>query len=108
MKKEIEGVTSSNTYNLQFIKNVKTDIAKQFLHLLDKHFGRNHKYCKIFNRKNVKISYSCADNMTNIISSQNKKVINSGNEANGKTCNCRNKSNCPLDNKCLTNKIVYQ
>ena len=47
------------------------------------------------------------DNVTNIISSHNKK-INSGNESNGKTCNCRNKSNCPLDNKCLINKIVYQ
>ena len=48
------------------------------------------------------------DNVTNIISSHNKKIINSGNEANGKTCNCRNKSNCPLDNKYLTNKIVYK
>ena len=47
-------------------------------------------------------------NVTNIISSYNKKIINSGNEANGKTCNCRNKSNCPLDNKCLINKTVYK
>ena len=47
-------------------------------------------------------------NVTNIISSYNKKIINSGNEANGKTCNCRNKSNCPLDNQYLTNKIVYK
>ena len=48
------------------------------------------------------------DNMTNTISSHNKKIINSGNETNGKTCDCRNKSNCPLDKKCLTNKIVYK
>ena len=32
---------------------------------------------------------------------------------NGKTCSCRNKDNCPLDNKCskllkLTDKIVYK
>ena len=45
--------------------------------------------------------------MTNMISSHNKKVTNSNYEANGKTCHCRNKSNCPLENKCLTNKIVY-
>ena len=57
---------------------------------------------------NVKVNYSCMDNMTNTISSQNKDIINSGNETNGKTCNCRNKSNCPLDKKCLTNKIVYK
>ena len=46
--------------------------------------------------------------MTNIISKHNKKVPNSYNETNGKTCNCRNKSKCLLDNKCLTNKIVYK
>ena len=34
-----------------------------FLHLLDKHFVRNHKYHKIFNRNNVKISYCCIDNI---------------------------------------------
>ena len=48
------------------------------------------------------------DNMANIISSHNKKIINPGYEKNCKTCNCRNKSNFPLDNKCLTNKIVYK
>ena len=41
------------------------------------------------------------DNMTNIISSHDKK-INSYNETNGKTYNC------PLDNKCLTDKIIYK
>ena len=58
-------------YNPPFSENVKTNIAKQFLHLLDKHFGRNHKYHKIFNRNNVKISVSCMDNVKNIISSHN-------------------------------------
>ena len=48
------------------------------------------------------------DNMKNIISSHNKKIRNSYKEINGKTCNCRNKSNCSLDNKCLTNKTVYK
>ena len=67
-------------YNPPFSKNVKTNIAKQFLHSLDK-------------------SYSCMNNMKNIISGQNKRIINSVNEVNGKTYNCRNKSNCPLDNK---------
>ena len=38
-------------------------ILRIFLHLLDKHFGRNHKCHKIFNRNNVKISYSCIDNI---------------------------------------------
>ena len=48
------------------------------------------------------------NNVKNIISGQNKRIINFVNEVNGKTYNCRNKSNCPLDNKWLINKIVYK
>ena len=53
------------------------------------------------------------DNIKDIISSRNNGIPKFYNEINGKTCNCRNKSNCPLDNKCkkvlkLTNKIAYK
>ena len=53
------------------------------------------------------------DNVKNIISSRNKRMTNFYNEISGKTCNCRNKSNFPLDNKRknmlkLTDKIVYK
>ena len=70
------------------------------IYLLDKDFGRNHKCHTIFNRNNVKISYSCIDNIKNIISSHNKEITNFYKEIYGKTWNCRNKFNCPLDNKC--------
>ena len=80
---------------------------------MDKHFGRNHKCHKIFNRNNVKISYSCIDNIKNVISSHKKEIANFYNEMNGKTCSCRNKNNCPIDNKCekllkLTYTFVYK
>ena len=39
------------------------------------------------------------DNVKNIISSHNKEITNVYNELNGKTCNSRLKSNCPLDNE---------
>ena len=87
-------------------KITKSNIKKQFLHLLDKHFNINQKYHKIFNYNYVKISYSCMGNMKNITRSYNKKDCY--NEINDKTCNCRNKSNYPLDNKCLTNKNIYK
>ena len=65
-------------YNPPFSKNVKTNVAKHFLYLLNKHFGsKDHKYHKIFNCNNVKISYSCMDNLKTIISSHNKKFSNS-------------------------------
>ena len=41
--------------NPSFSKNVKTNIGKKSLHLFDRHFGRNHKYHKIFNHNNVKL-----------------------------------------------------
>ena len=91
-------------YNPPFSKNVKTNVAKHFLYLLNKHFGgKDHKYYKIFNRNNVKISYSCMDNLKTIISSHNKKVSNSTVKPTRK-CNCRNKNNCPLEAHCLTDK----
>ena len=40
------------------------------------------------------------DNRKNILSKRNKRITNFYYEINGKICNCRNKSNCPLDNKC--------
>ena len=46
--------------------------------------------------------------MKNIIRSHSKKITNSYTKINCKTYNCRNKSNCPLDNKCLTDKIAYK
>ena len=48
------------------------------------------------------------DNVKNKISGHNKRIINSGNDANDKTWNCRNKSKWPLDNKCLINEVVYK
>ena len=41
-----------------------------------------------------------------IISSRNKQILQPSQEKFG--CNCRNKTDCPLDNKCLTPNIVYE
>ena len=37
----------------------KTNLGKQFLQLIDRHFPKGHKLHKIINRNTVKISYSC-------------------------------------------------
>ena len=47
------------------------------------------------------------DNISSIISSLNKNILNPvSNTEYG--CNCRSKESCPLQNKCLTPKIVYR
>ena len=87
--------------------NLKTNVAKKFLTLLDKCFPKSHKFHKLFNRNNVKVSYSCLPNISNIITSHNRKVLSNTNENQDPKCNCRLKDNCPLNGKCLDSQLIY-
>ena len=51
-----------------------TKVAKIFLNLIEKHFPRSSKLHKIFNKNTVKVSYSCTQNMSQIIKGHNKKI----------------------------------
>jgi len=62
-------------FNPPFSKNVSTKVGNHFLKLINKHFPRHHKFHKLFNKNNVKVSYSCMPNMKNIINMHNKKII---------------------------------
>ena len=50
-------------FNPPFSENVAINVGKEFFSLLSKHFPPNNKYHKIFNKQNVKFSYSCVPNM---------------------------------------------
>ena len=95
-------------FNPPFNLNVKTNVARQFLKMIDKHFPRHHRYHKLFNRSNVKCSYSCMSNMSAIISNHNAKTLATATEVATRTCNCRNPQSCPLDGKCLSACVVYK
>ena len=56
----------------------------------------------------MKISYSCTRNVKTIINSHNAKILFSKKSTEQRTCNCLNKANCPLEQKCLTTNIVYK
>ena len=47
-------------------------------------------------------------NMKNIINTHNKKIINPPKDNTARTCNCIRKHQCPLNEKCLTNNVVYK
>lgn len=94
-------------FNPPYSTNVSTNVGKYFLNLISKHFPKDHIYNKIFNKNNLKVSYSCMPNMKSVINSHNKNIINSSNEPSSK-CNCVDKSKCPLNNECLTKNIVYK
>ena len=97
-------------FNPPFSKNIKTNIARNFLDLVDTHFPAGHKLHKIFNRNTVKVSYSCMNNVKNIISKHNTRIIRKSQPqvTNTTSCNCRNKETCPLQNKCMSKDIVYK
>ena len=59
-------------FNPPYSLNVRTNVGKLLLKLLDCHFPKAHKFHKIFNRNKVKRSYRCMKNMGSIISSHNK------------------------------------
>ena len=61
----------------------------------------------------MRLSYSCTPNMSNAISSHNKKLLRETTD-NGTAppvkplCNCGVNAVCPLDGKCLTSELVYR
>ena len=77
---------------------------------MDKHFPNNHPLGKIFNRNCVKMSYRCTANLGGKIAAHNGKILKDTNTVavSTKECNCRDKKMCPVQNKCLTEGVVYQ
>ena len=94
-------------FNPPFNKNVYTNVAKRVLNLIDQHFPKSNKLHAIFNRNAVKVSYSCTQNMSRMIKSHNKKMINKD-VKESKSCNCRVKSECPLNGQCQVTDIIYK
>ena len=98
-------------FNPPYSKTVSTNIGKKFLGILGKHFPKNHKYHKIFNKNTVKISYSCMTSMGNIIKGHNATLLRPSQAQSvgqSRTCNCRVKTTCPLNGQCLTENAIYQ
>ena len=99
-------------FNPPFNRNVLTHIGRAFINLVDKCFATGHKLRKIFNRNTVKLSYSCTPSMKQLIDGHNKTILKKDNQPvqdkNVKTCNCRNRNDCPLQGECLQKEIVYQ
>ena len=94
-------------FNPPFSKNISNNIGKYFLLLIQKHFPNNHRYHKILNENNVKISYSYMANIKSIINMQNKEVITEK-KTQAVKCNCINKPGCPLSNQCQVTNLIYK
>ena len=78
----------SISFSPSFSMNMETHIGKTFLKLIDKYFPKTNKFHKIFNRNNVKVSYSCLLNFANIIKSHNNRILSEEKTQDQPKCNC--------------------
>ena len=92
-------------FNPPYSESVHTNVGGTFLRLIP----RTHALGTLFNRNNLKNSYSCTRYMASIINSHNAKIASAtATENNQSKCNCRNKQESPLDMMCLAKGIVYK
>ena len=85
----------------------KKNVAKMFLQLIDTYFPPTNKLHKTFNRNTVKVSYSCTQNVSQIIKGHNKKVSQIKRH-HQLECNCRIKTECPLNGDCRKEDVIYK
>ena len=94
-----------------YSKNVSNNVARSFLNLVKKkHFPAGGRFSKLFNKNNVKVSYSCMPNLSRVIKSHNSRILNAPDQSKTPSCNCRGtarKAQCPLDGSCTIENIVY-
>ena len=99
-------------FNPPFNINVATNVAKTFRTFIDKHFPKDKRLSKIFNRNTIKVSYSCLPNVKQTISNNSHRLLQLHRKRestqDSKLCICRQKNSCPLDGKCLTKCVVYK
>ena len=91
-----------------YSQNVNTNVGKLFIKPVRKHFPKKNKYHKIFNLNTLKLIYCSSRNFVNIIKQHDSKVLSKKNDRNDPKCNCRSKPNCPLNEECLTQCLVYK
>lgn len=84
-------------FNPPYDVNVKNNVGKDVLNIVNTCFHKGSKLGKLFNRNTVKMSYSCMTNVKNIIENHNKKIEKPEQNDKGTTCNCRKKTDCPLN-----------
>ena len=96
-------------FNPPYNAAVTTNIGREFIKLIDKHFPPRSPYHKIFNRNTIKLSYSCTPNMKMIITGHNKSLLTKAPDNDAvKTCNCRGVCPLPDNGDCRRSAVVYK
>ena len=95
-------------FNPPFNIQVKTNIGAEFIKLLNECFPIGSALRSVFNKNNVKLSYSCLPSIQAKLNAHNNKLKNPPKEQKP-SCNCKKNRICPLDKNCEQQKnVVYQ
>ena len=95
-------------FNPPYSVNVETNTGKTFLKFIDKYFPKTNNFHKIFNRNNVKGSFTCLTNFISITKSHNNKILFEEKTQDQPKCNCRQKDTCPLEGYRLDKELIYR
>ena len=95
-------------FNSPYGVSMETNIEKFFLKLIGKHFPKTFKFHKIFNKNNVKVSYSCLLYFANMIKLHNNRIFYEETAQGQHKCNCWQKDVGPLVGNCLGKELIHQ
>ena len=100
-------------FNPPYSLDVETNVGKEFLNLVDKHFPPGHILHSVMNRTTVKVSYRGLPNMRAQISRHNTKILREAGKGNVRPqpkCNCQitQRAACPIPGACNQRGVVYQ
>ena len=92
-------------YNPPYCKTVRTNIGKEFFKIIQSCFPKENPLSKIFNKKSIKLSYSCMPSIGRIISGHNKKILKG--EDIAPPCSCT-LYRCEVEGRCEEKGLIYQ
>ena len=92
--------------------NVRTRIGGCLFFLLNKHFPKNSRFYKLFNRNTIKVSYSSMPNYDTILKGINKSKVDDATTRSGINLECNSQGicnkGCIAKNLCERKSVVYR
>ena len=99
-------------FNPPYSSQVTSNVTQIFNSLIEKHFKKGTFLAKLFNKNNLKLSYSTTANLGQVISGHNKKILANHNNIiveDEPTCNCqKGVDSCPVEGSCLNMDVIYE
>ena len=94
-------------YNSPFNSNIKTNLGRKFLHIIDRCFPKHIPLHKIFNRQTLKLMHGKYE-IYHLFAQQARSFKCNTLMSQPDTFNCRRKPDCALKGKCLQTNVIYQ